>query len=312
MFRSTGVFYLRFIGKFTFPFVYFLLFLVPAFAVPRIGIFSTDLYVYEREALGVEKFFKLPEALGREFEVVMVDYNLIHSDYLKKNKEVPLEEVLENRLEMQGVKHLILPGDVYNVHMSPLHPTSTKGHMYKALLGLVKKSKVSILGICGGMQQFFNADGIRILNLSQMDIAELHKKEKDPRVSGPTGPYPDRLIRKVMVNPASKVAEVISHVPLEVTANGWLILYIPELHSEGVALNKDNLKLLRESGYNVVGFAEDGVVEIVEDQYGNFYFQPHIESFLLEFTPEEIHELPEKLLRSVDAARYLFLHFIES
>ncbi|ACT69180.1 hypothetical protein ACJZTR_00835 [Neorickettsia risticii] len=312
MFDFTRVLYLKFIGKFTFSFVCFLLFLVPALAVPRIGIFSTDLYVYEREAFGVEKFFKLPEALGHDFEVVMVDYNLIHSDYLKKNKKVPLEKVLENALEVKGVKHLILPGDVYNVHMSPLHPTSTKGHMYKALLGLVKENKVSIFGICGGMQQFFNADGIRILNLLQMGIAEPHKKQKDPNSASTPSPYPDRLIRKVMVNPASKVGAIISQVPLEVTANGWLILYVPELHSEGVALDKDNLKTLRDSGYNVVGFAEDGVIEIVEDRHGNFYFQPHIESFLLEFTPEKISELPEKLLSSVDAAKYLLLHFIGS
>lgn len=284
--------------------------LIPAFAGPTIGVFSTDVYVYEYEGMGSKKYFALPEILQRDFDVVLVDYNLIYSDYLKKNKKVPLEKLIEEELEAKGVKKLILPADVYNLDMPPLHPTATKMRAYKSLLSLVKEKKVSVLGICGGTQELLHTDGIRISNLAQMGVKERHHKVSPlVAVAQRPGGYPERLIRKILINPASRIGKIVSQAHLEVNANGWLILYIPELHSEGIADDKDNLKVLRDAGYQVVGFSEDGVVEVFEDQFGNFYFQPHIESFVIEFAAQE---LSKEYQSSLEAAKLLLIHFVES
>ncbi|AHX11153.1 hypothetical protein NHE_0188 [Neorickettsia helminthoeca str. Oregon] len=280
----------------------------PVFAKPRIGLLATDLSVYEYETEWFAKFGGLATQL--DVDLVTIDYNLIYSDYLRGRKSVPLVTLLERELQAKGVNKVIIPGDYYNLDKPPFSPVQNRRRVTDAMVKLRNEGKVSIFAICGGMQQTLDSDGIRIVDLSRIGITESHSRISDDSTNyGARGVF-NTLLKKVMINPSSKIASIISDVSVEVTPNGWLVLYLPEWHLEGVDLDKGNLKVLREAGYNIVGFSEDGVIEVLEDKYGNFYFQSHPENLLLRLTQEELMQLPLGIRKSAEAVKKLFSYFV--
>ncbi|MBV0899708.1 MAG: hypothetical protein KTV77_03020 [Wolbachia endosymbiont of Fragariocoptes setiger] len=58
--------------------------------------------------------------------------------------------------------------------------------------------------------------------------------------------------------------------------NGWISILVPAHHSKTISNNPKNRSELKDVGYKVVGFANNGDIEIVEDKHGNIHFQNYL------------------------------------
>jgi gamma-glutamyl-gamma-aminobutyrate hydrolase PuuD len=239
-----------------------------------IGMLSTKNPVYDHELY----FSKVFDEIVKDFnaELHIVDYHSIYSQYLTSKTSEQIEDILLTELQKNNIKKVIIPGNYYNVDMSPNDPLPNRQRVTESLLQLSKKGKVKILGICGGMQGILHADGIKLINLMRMGGA-VHE-----HIISYPGPYASNVkLNRIMVNPASNLAKLIKNDKIQVTNNGWIILNLPDYHTETVSLEKSNLEKLNDKGYKIVGFDQHGIIEIIEDKYGNTYFQSYPEGLVL-------------------------------
>ncbi|MEC4735038.1 MAG: glutamine amidotransferase, partial [Wolbachia endosymbiont of Halictus tumulorum] len=63
--------------------------------------------------------------------------------------------------------------------------------------------------------------------------------------------------------------------------NGWFLTYFPNAHSGTVSNTTENRRRLELLGYKIAAFANDGVIEAIEDKHGNIYFQSHLEALVV-------------------------------
>lgn len=289
-----------------------------------IGFLSTHTPLYENELQFSDSFNEIINSFGATMQII--DYNEIYRKvYLERPKQdilgvmdsrfkekhsaelkVALVQELENNLKKHNIKKVFIPGNYYNFDNPPYAPLPNRQAVTAALLTLSKQGKVQIFGICGGLQGILYADGIKITNLVKMGF------DKDQLISFP-GPHAKNVkLNKIMLNPASHLGKLAKDVPdIERTENGWMVLYLPDFHSEAVDLSKGNLAQMNQLGYKIVGFSTDGIVKIIEDNRGDIYFQPHPEGLVL-YRKQPNNYNSKAVQASIELMSKLFSDFIQN
>jgi anthranilate/para-aminobenzoate synthase component II len=283
--------------------LFFLLTFTYAGDKPVIGFLSTQIPVYEHELDFSDGFDILVQNLGGQLKII--DYHLVFSKQLNSKLVLTLEEVLEQELKKNNITKVIIPGNYYNIACKPHAPLPNKQKVTEALLNLSRQGRVKTLGICGGMQGILHADGIAIASLKQMGM------DSDHLFSHPDPHNKKVRLNKIMINPASSLAKIIQNKNLVVSDNGWIKLYMPDYHTEGVDFSPSNLKLLEEKGYKIIGFSQSGVIEVVEDSMGNIHFQAHPEGLILNSDQKEFYN-DKAIEGSIVGLNQFFKHFIHS
>ena len=240
--------------------------------IHAIGLLVTKFPACTHQLSSYENFKVIAEKFGAKLEVI--DCNALHLNRLKNITVSVLEEELEKEISQKNIKKIIVPSNYCNTEEHLYASVENRQKLIKALFSLAKQKKLKMLGICGGMQELLSADKIAVKNLKDA--------RKDNNFFDSDLYNQNIRLNKVLINPASWFAKIAQNHQVEATNNGWLVLYIPNCHSEVVDFDQKNMDLLRQKGYKIIGFSQDGIIEIMEDDLGNMYFQSQLEKLILQ------------------------------
>ncbi|TVS83263.1 glutamine amidotransferase, partial [Wolbachia pipientis] len=125
---------------------------------------------------------------------------------------------------------------------------------------------IHLLAICGGSQGIMHVKGIEVVN-DEKNHLKSAQKENIP-------------LQQIKIVPGSRLEEVVAKFLLP-NQNGWFSTYFPNAHSGKVSNTTGNRRRLELLGYKIAAFANDGVIEAIEDKHGNIYFQSHLEDLVV-------------------------------
>lgn len=258
-----------------------------------VGLLKTEEETYPHELGLSQNIYNMLNNLG--VKTILIDYNKIIS--LKKIQEESLDlakqdEVLARKLTLDKIKievekfiqdqkinRIFIPGNYYNLHSEPFPPTPCRQLITEAIAKIVDDNPaIHLLAICGGLQGIMNAKGIEIVRVASLVSDEEHQKSH--LKSAPNPQLEGVPLQKIKIVPNSRLAEIVSKflVPDE---NGWFFTCFPDAHSGAVNNTPENRKKLELLGYKIAAFSTDGVIEALEDNRGNLYFQSHPEALVV-------------------------------
>ena len=286
-----------------------------------VGFLQTAKETYPEELTFSHNIYDLLTGLGAK--VVRIDYNVI-LDFDKINAEA-LREVngniaklhdVESRMIKEGVMsflrekkitRIFIPGNYYNVDTEPYAPTPNRQLITTAIAEIVQENPaIKIMGVCGGLQGIMHAMGVKIVRVHH--ILGSHESANSHSVSMPDPHEKDTVLHRLRIVPRSRLASIVSkHVDPD--ANQWYSLFFPDAHGGVVSNDPENVKKLEELGYKIVGFSDDGIIEALEDKYGNILFQDHPEALAINFLRGHLHpaqdeETEKPTTLSKDKLRY--------
>ena len=144
---------------------------------------------------------------------------------------------------------------------------------------------IRILGACDGLQGIMNSLGVKVTQVK--NLADSQESVAAHAISLPDPHDKNVQLHRVRVVPGSNLADVVSKY-LKPDANGWFSIFFPDAHGGVVSNDPENMQKLESLGYKVVGFADDGVIEVLEDMHGNMLFQDHPEALAIGFLKGEV------------------------
>ncbi len=236
--------------------------------VGRVGVLMTSKESYPHE---LDYSNNVIEMVGHfsEMEGLRIDYN----ELVSRNGD--LESVLRDFIEENNITKVIIPGNYYNLDSAPFAPNSNRQDVTGLLVKIAGEQKIRLLGICGGLQGIVHSQGIELVKVKDIKGDVEKHLISDPNPQSPTVP-----LGKVRLNPFSNLAKIIqSHIDSDL--NGWMNLYLPDAHSRVINNSVENIMRLENAGYRVIGFSQDGMIEIIEDKVGNVHFQGHPEGLVI-------------------------------
>ncbi|QXK92039.1 gamma-glutamyl-gamma-aminobutyrate hydrolase family protein [Neoehrlichia mikurensis] len=255
-----------------------------------VGFLQTKSETYPNELTFSHNITEMLTVLGAE--VIRIDYNTI-VDFtqikglesstpqvtLPKEESKKIKNIVLKFLQDNKINRILIPGNYYNVDTDPYPPTPNRQLITNALVEIAHENpKIHIMGICGGLQGIMHALGIEIIRVHK--IMQSNRSADTHSISNPDPHAKEVALHKLQVIPNSKLASVISkHVTPD--ENGWLSLYFPDAHGGVINNNKENIDKLKSLGYEVVGFSDSGIIEVIEDTNGNIHFQDHPEGLLI-------------------------------
>ncbi|WCR54122.1 MAG: hypothetical protein PG981_001144 [Wolbachia endosymbiont of Ctenocephalides orientis wCori] len=259
-----------------------------------VGILKTEEETHPHELGLSQNIYNMLNSFG--VKTILIDYNKIIS--LKKIQEESLDlakqdEVLARKLTLDRIKieveqfiqdqkinRIFIPGNYYNLHSEPFPPTPCSQLITEAITKIVDDNpEIHLLTICGGLQGVMNAKGVEIVRVANLVSDEEHQKSH--LKSAPNPQLEGVPLQKIKIVPNSRLAEVVSKF-LMPDENGWFFTCFPDAHSGAVNNTPENRKKLELLGYKIAAFSIDGIIEAIEDKYGNIYFQSHPEALVVQ------------------------------
>ncbi|MGN7661125.1 MAG: gamma-glutamyl-gamma-aminobutyrate hydrolase family protein [Anaplasma sp.] len=266
-----------------------------------VGLLSTQASTYPREhdtAIGI---MNLLVSLGAE-KVVLIDYNEIVAD--NDNDPAAVENRLREFLESNHVDRVFIPGNHYNIVSPPLPPVPHRQLATTALIRLMGGGglKLRLLAICGGLQGVLYAQGVDIDRVENMlgssAMARSHEISlPNPRLAGVP-------LMRMRALPGTRLASILE----KINDSGDMVFYMPDAHSEAVSNTAENIEKLKDLGYKLSAFSDDGIIEALEDKRGNMLLQMHPEYLLMNV--EQKVGKHSAVDRSVEVARAIIGDFL--
>ncbi|AAZ68372.1 glutamine amidotransferase-related protein [Ehrlichia canis] len=258
-----------------------------------VGLVRTAKETYPEEWTFSNNIAEMLEKLGAE--VILFDYNTIVD--FKKIKNESLEEAkddisllakiesdkiqdaVHNFIKENKINRIFIPGNYYNVDTEPYPPTPNRQLVTNAIVKIVESNpKIHLIGVCGGLQGIMHAVGVEVIRVKKIvtskEAVEAHS------ISMPDPHRKNVGLHRLRVAPGSRLSSIVSKY-VKPDDNGWIAIYFPDAHGGVVNNSQENIKKIESLGYKIVGFSDDGIIEAIEDKYGNILFQDHPEALAI-------------------------------
>ena len=234
-----------------------------------IGVLKTAQETYPHELDYSDNIEEMLVKLGAK--PILIDYNEL-AKYPGEIQNVTKAFIKDNK-----ITHVIIPGNYYNLDSPPFAPNTNRQDVTTIISNMASQNEIHLLTICGGLQGIMHASGIEIVKVESIKGNSAQHLVSDP------DPHLDNVpLHKVRVNPVSKLADTLRKSDkVDIDQNGWIYLYLPDAHSRVVNNSPENMQRLESAGYKVIGFSDDGMIEIIEDKFGNIHFQDHPEGLVI-------------------------------
>lgn len=268
--------------------------------VATVGLLGSIEDSYRNEVKYYNKVTALFTDLGAK--VVLLDYNKLADQDCQLTKQRILSIISHEQID-----RIFIPGDYYNISSNPLRPTNNRQLAINALSDILENNReLRSLAVCGGLQALMHSKGVEIIRVDKL----LHDKHAIDShiISRPSPRSIDADLHKIDIDPSSRLAAVVSRYAVK-TPNK-LSIYIVDNHVEAINHNQRNLDKLSALGYTIVAVSEDGIIESVEDGYGNIYFQAHPESLAVNADEKYNRADSELKRRSVMASLEIIIDFL--
>ena len=216
---------------------------------------------------------------------MIIDYeSLVDWHTVEKLSEKKVEKIVQNELKKflkkNNITKIVLGGDSYNYNVVPFHTDPRRPLFTKAIAKMEKEGKIKIFGICGGMQGILWANNIKLATVESMIGKE--KAEKyfsaeryliDDKYSEETKRFQscDTPFIKVTINRKSHLGELMKTAEKKYKIkytrgeNKNLVTEVPSAHHNAVnSLDTENLKHMKDKGFNIIGESEDKLIYLTE------------------------------------------------
>ncbi len=257
-----------------------------------VGLLRTEKETYPYEWEFSDNIYEMLTYMGAN--VLLIDYNkIVDFDKIKKEalSEAKKDQLLANKLELDKIKvvvqnfieenkinRIFIAGNYYNLDYDPFPPTPNRQLVTEAIVKIVDDNpNIHIIAICGGLQGVMHAKGVEIIRVDKLVDA---KQQEAHLISMPNPQQENVHLHKLKIVPESRLGEIASKF-IKPDKNGWFSVYFPDAHGGVVDTSNQNKQKLEHLGYKVVGFSDDGIIEVIEDKHGNLYFQDHPEALVI-------------------------------
>lgn len=258
-----------------------------------VGILKTEKETYPKELGLSQNIYEMFNNFG--VKTILIDYNKLinlkkineESIYFAKQDKILAQKLTLDRIKFEverfikehKINRIFIPGNYYNLHSEPFPPTPCRQIVTEAIVRIVDDNpSIHLLGICGGLQGIMHSKGIEVIRVS--DMVDDEKKQKSHLKSAPNPQIENVSLQQIKIVPNSRLAELVSKF-LTPDENGWFSACFPDAHSGAVNNSYENRRKIELLGYKVVGFANDGIIEAIEDKHGNIHFQSHPEALVV-------------------------------
>ncbi|AGJ98550.1 Putative peptidase C26 protein [Wolbachia endosymbiont of Drosophila simulans wNo] len=213
-------------------------------------------------------------------KTIFIDYDKIINlkeiqEEFAKQDEILAKKLILDRIKAEVAKFIkeqkinrIFISDNFHSALNPYRQL-----VNEAIVKIVDDNPtIHLLAICGGLQDIMHAKEIEITNVvndekNHLKSASYPQKENMP-------------LQQIKIVPGSRLEKVVARFLLP-NQNGWFSTYFPNAHSGTVSNTTENRRRLELLGYKIAAFANDGVIEAIEDKHGNIYFQSHLEALVV-------------------------------
>lgn len=213
-------------------------------------------------------------------KTIFIDYDKIINlkeiqEEFAKQDEILAKKLILDRIKVEVAKFIkeqkinrIFISDNFHSALNPYRQL-----VNEAIVKIVDDNPtIHLLAICGGLQDIMHAKEIEITNV--VNDEKNHLKSSS---------YPQKeniSLQQIKIVPGSRLEKVVARFLLP-NQNGWFSTYFPNAHSGTVSNTTENRRRLELLGYKIAAFANDGVIEAIEDKHGNIYFQSHLEALVV-------------------------------
>lgn len=213
-------------------------------------------------------------------KTIFIDYDKIINlkeiqEEFAKQDEILAKKLILDRIKVEVAKFIkeqkinrIFISDNFHSALNPYRQL-----VNEAIVKIVDDNPtIHLLAICGGLQDIMHAKEIEITNV--VNDEKNHLKSAS---------YPQKeniSLQQIKIVPGSRLEKVVARFLLP-NQNGWFSTYFPNAHSGTVSNTTENRRRLELLGYKIAAFANDGVIEAIEDKHGNIYFQSHLEALVV-------------------------------
>lgn len=207
-------------------------------------------------------------------KTIFIDYDKIINlkeiqEEFAKQDEILAKKLILDRIKVEVAKFIkeqkinrIFISDNFHSALNPYRQL-----VNEAIVKIVDDNPtIHLLAICGGLQDIMYAKGIEVVN-DEKNHLKSAQKENIP-------------LQQIKIVPGSRLEKVVARFLLP-NQNGWFSTYFPNAHSGTVSNTTENRRRLELLGYKIAAFANDGVIEAIEDKHGNIYFQSHLEALVV-------------------------------
>ena len=228
-----------------------------------VGLFKTDEF---------QDIYEMFNNFGTK--TILINYDKIIN--LKEIQEefTERDKILANKLTLNRIKvevaQFITEQKINRIFISDnFHsaPNPYRQLVNEAIVKIVDDNPtIHLLAICGGSQGIMHVKGIEVVS-DEKNHLKSAQKENIP-------------LQQIKIVPGSRLEKVVARFLLP-NQNGWFSTYFPNAHSGTVSNTTENRRRLELLGYKIAAFANDGVIEAIEDKHGNIYFQSHLEAIVV-------------------------------
>lgn len=213
-------------------------------------------------------------------KTIFIDYDKIINlkeiqEEFAKQDEILAKKLILDRIKVEVAKFIkeqkinrIFISDNFHSALNPYRQL-----VNEAIVKIVDDNPtIHLLAICGGLQDIMHAKEIEITNV--VNDEKNHLKSSS---------YPQKeniSLQQIKIVPGSRLEKVVARFLLP-NQNGWFSTYFPNAHSGTVSNTTENRRRLELLGYKIAAFANEGVIEAIEDKHGNIYFQSHLEALVV-------------------------------
>lgn len=210
-------------------------------------------------------------------KTIFIDYDKIINlkeiqEEFAKQDEILAKKLILDRIKVEVAKFIkeqkinrIFISDNFHSALNPYRQI-----VNEAIVKIVDDNPtIHLLAICGGLQDIMYAKEIEVTNVVNDEKNHLKSAQKE-----------NIPLQQIKIVPGSRLEKVVARFLLP-NQNGWFLTYFPNAHSGTVSNTTENRRRLELLGYKIAAFANDGVIEAIEDKHGNIYFQSHLEALVV-------------------------------
>ncbi|MFT4313981.1 MAG: gamma-glutamyl-gamma-aminobutyrate hydrolase family protein [Wolbachia pipientis] len=210
-------------------------------------------------------------------KTIFIDYDKIINlkeiqEEFAKQDEILAKKLILDRIKVEVAKFIkkqkinrIFISDNFHSALNPYRQL-----VNEAIVKIVDDNPtIHLLAICGGLQDIMYAKEIEVTNVVNDEKNHLKSAQKE-----------NIPLQQIKIVPGSRLEKVVARFLLP-NQNGWFSTYFPNAHSGTVSNTTENRRRLELLGYKIAAFANDGVIEAIEDKHGNIYFQSHLEALVV-------------------------------